>query len=141
MLAAPRLLCCTSCGAFAWGGVRDLLQPCKGRRAGTGLQQQKMRLSRGLFPRWLSQYEGWTVGALEVPSPSDLCQLAETVLSRSKVVEACSRPIFPGGSRPRLGKGALLAYFGLDAIGLAQWTEHATSKRAEQLEEEEAPWE
>ena len=99
-----------------------------------------MRLSRGLFPRWLSQYAGWTVGALEVPSPSDLCQLAETVLRRSKVQEACSVAIFPGGSRLCLGKGAPLAHFGLDAIGLAQWTERATSKRAEQLEEE-APWE
>ena len=139
VLAAPPLLCCTSCGAFAWGGVRDLLQPCKAGRAGTGLRQQKMRISRGLFPRWLSQYEGWTVSALEVPSPPDLCQLAATVLNRSKHAAPCSRAVFPGGARPRLGKGALLARFGLELLGLAQWIARATSKRDESLEEE-APW-
>ena len=99
-----------------------------------------MRTFRGISRRWLSQGAGWTFGVLEVPSPWGLYQLAGIALKRSKTAAVCTRAVFPAGSCPRLGRGAILARFGLEPSGLAQWTAKAASKRSEQLEDE-AQWE
>ncbi|CAK0902158.1 unnamed protein product, partial [Prorocentrum cordatum] len=134
-LAAPRLLCCTSCGAFAWGAARDPLQPRKGERAGSGCKQQKARVARGLFPRWLGQHAGWTLGALETPSASDLAQLANAALRRIHPAPLASLAVFPGVAWQADAVSSTLAHCGLAPSSLAQWAEAASSWPAMEAEE------
>eukprot|EP00959_Pyramimonas_sp_CCMP1952_P209554 4384181-Pyramimonas_sp.AAC.1 len=56
VVTAPRIICCMSRGAYAWGGARGLSgSVCHGHNAGSGLKQQRSRLLAGLFPRWLTR--------------------------------------------------------------------------------------
>ena len=136
------MICCMSCGAYAWGGVRELSDSvCHGHAAGTGLKQQRARLLAGLFPRWLTRYKNWSVSALERPGPRDLLDLARAILERPRARAALppARSVFPRGPpwQVPMGRGPLLARFGLTGATLPYWVDEATRRGAVEREEED----
>ncbi|CAK0861207.1 unnamed protein product, partial [Prorocentrum cordatum] len=128
VIAGHRLICCISCGAFAWGNVRALSQACHPAQAGKGLRQQKARLLARKFPRWLSKYSGWSLGELEIPTPSDLLSLASTILAaRPRPAAPSAHPVFRPGPpwRPCWTPGVLLSRFGVSFETLPFWEAQA----------------
>ena len=125
------LLCCTSCGAYAWKKVRSLTVACKGRGAGSGLIAQRKRLAQGLFPAVTAG--NTPIGRLTTPTRRAVLWLAHMVMAKERLEAPLS---YLGGvaSVSTLDREATLAAYGLSEDRMEALRQEA------QVEPEPAPF-
>lgn len=74
------LLCCVSCGAYAWRRTKALMSKCLGSAAGDGLRLQRRKLALGYFPG--GEMGRATIGQLRTPSAAAVRWLMDCIGSR-----------------------------------------------------------
>ena len=132
-----QLLACVSCGAYAWAGARALTQKCLGSEATPGLQGQKSRLARGMFPATSRDLRI----ELHPPSQATIAWLLHRAELRTGAAGLSPAPEGPQAWQTEIvqaSRSDMLACYGLDEAGLLLWSLKALERRNRGKTEEEA---